>query len=68
LASFNIITCPSTFSPSPFPVIAPKRVALPNPTLATFFMRMGISFTFLTTIFPMSSKDDTSPSPLIKKA
>ena len=26
-ASFNIITCPKTFSPSPFPVIAPKRVA-----------------------------------------
>ena len=26
-ASFSIITCPSTFSPSPFPVIAPKRLA-----------------------------------------
>ena len=27
LASLSIITCPSTFSPSPFPVIAPKRLA-----------------------------------------
>ena len=27
LASLSIITCPKTFSPSPFPVIAPKRLA-----------------------------------------
>ena len=27
LASLSIITCPSTFSPWPLPVIAPKRVA-----------------------------------------
>ncbi len=26
-ASFSIITCPNTFSPSPFPVTAPNRVA-----------------------------------------
>ena len=43
-ASFNIITCPSTFSPSPFPVIAPKRVACPKPTEATSFMKTGIPF------------------------
>ena len=27
LASFSIMTCPKTFSPSPFPVMAPKRLA-----------------------------------------
>ncbi len=27
LPPFSIITCPNTFSPSPLPVIAPKRVA-----------------------------------------
>ena len=37
-ASLSIITCPKTFSPSPLAVIAPKRVALPKPTLATSFI------------------------------
>ena len=36
-APLSIITCPSTFSPSPFPVIAPKRFAEPKPTFAISF-------------------------------
>ena len=68
LASFSIMTCPRTFSPSPLPVMAPNRVALPKPTLATSFIYMGTPPSFLTTIFSISSREFTKPSPLIKKA
>ena len=66
LAPFSIITCPKTFSPSPLPVIAPKRVALPKPTVATSLIKTGVPFLFSITIFSMSSIEFASPSPLTK--
>ena len=67
LPSLSIMICPNTFSPSPFPVMAPKRVALPKPTVATSFMYIGEP-SFLTTLFSISSSEPTRPSPRIKKA
>ena len=67
LAPFTINTIPPTTSFSPLYVIAPYRGGLPNCTLATSLINIGVPLVWLfTTMFSISSNVFTIPIPLIK--
>lgn len=62
LAPLSIMAMPPTHSPLPSRVMAPKRLADPNFTVATSLMWIGMPPRLATTIWRMSSSDEIMPS------